>query len=69
MDIYSVLPAKNSPEDIFLAYVWYNIAALLGNEMAPTNKESIAKEMTSTQIEKAQELSKQCYNSNYKDCD
>ena len=69
MDIYSVLPAKNSPEDIFLAYVWYNIAALLGNEMAPTNKESIAKGMTSAQIAEAQDLSIQCYKSNYKDCD
>ena len=57
------------PEDDIFAYMWWNIASSLGDKDARDNKGIVAEEMPPTQIEKAQELSKQCLNSNYKDCD
>ena len=55
--------------DNVYAYMWWNIASSQGDEMAKKNKGILAKEMTSSQIAEAQKLSKQCLNSNYKDCD
>ena len=56
------------PEDKVLAYMWWNLAAANGNENASKNKGIIAKGMTSSQIEKAQELSRECLRKNYKNC-
>ena len=55
-------------EDYVSAYMWFNLASSLGNEGARAYKASLAEIMTSTRIEKAQDLSIQCYKSNYKDC-
>ena len=57
------------PEDNMSAYMWYNIASSLGDEVAEYNKGGVAEEMTSSQIAEAEERSQQCLNSNYKDCD
>jgi uncharacterized protein len=59
---------EDVPEDKVLAYMWWNLAAANGYENASTNKGIIAKRMTSAQIEKAQELSRDCLKNNYKDC-
>ena len=56
-------------EDDVYAYMWWNLASLLGNKNATTAKGEIAEEMTSSQIAEAEERSQQCLNSNYKDCD
>ncbi len=56
------------PEDKVLAYMWWNLAAANGIEDASTNKGIIAKGMTPSQIEKAQELSRDCLKNNYKNC-
>ena len=48
--------------------MWMNIAAFLGAEDAAKSRESIAATMTPSQIEKAQELARQCVKKNYKDC-
>ena len=56
------------PEDKVLAYMWWNLAAANGIEDASTSKGIIAKRMTSSQIEKAQELSRECLKNNYKNC-
>ena len=39
-----------------------------GHENASKNKDIIAERMTSSQIEKAQELSRECFKKNYKNC-
>ena len=59
---------KGVPEDKVLAYMWWNLAAASGSEKASKNKDIIAERMTSSQIEKAQELSRECFKKNYKDC-
>ena len=45
------------PEDKVLAYMWYNIAAAQGNEIAQDNKDIIEGLMTREQIAEAQRLS------------
>ena len=48
--------------------MWYNIGAANGNERGGTNKDKIAKNMTSEDISKAQGMARECMNSNYQDC-
>ena len=50
------------------AYMWYSLASYNGNEKASKNKDKIAKDMTSAQIDKAQDMSSRCLNSGYTDC-
>ena len=50
------------------AYMWYNLAAFNGNEIASKNKDFISNKMTKEQIGKAQDLSEQCLANSYKDC-
>ena len=57
------------PEDKVLAYMWWNLAAANGDEDASENKDIIAERMTSSQIEKAQELSRECLKNNYNEDD
>jgi len=51
-----------------LAYMWWNLAAANGDDSASKNKDIIAERMTSSQIEKAQELSRECFKNDYKNC-
>ena len=48
--------------------MWSNIAALSGYKDASKNRDLIAKKMTPTQIEKAQELARECVRKEYKGC-
>ena len=54
--------------DIKRAYMWYNLASYNGNELASKNRDKTAKDMTSAQIDKAQDMSSRCLNSGYTDC-
>ena len=47
------------PQDYVQAYAWYNIAAAQGKEKAKKNLKSITKKMTTADITKAQELSRE----------
>ena len=47
------------PKDYVQAYAWLNIAAAQGDESAKENLEIITKEMTTAEITKAQELSRE----------
>jgi hypothetical protein len=47
------------PEDHVLAYMWYNLAAAQGNEIAQENKDIIEEEMTRAEIAEAQRLSRE----------
>lgn len=64
----SIQSFKSVPEDIVLAYMWWNLAAASGHQGASKNKGIIAKHMTSSQIAEAQKLSRECLKNNYKNC-
>ena len=44
------------PKDDVQAYLWFNLAAAQGDELARTNRDNIEKQMTKAQIAKAQKL-------------
>lgn len=54
--------------DYVLAYMWFDIAAYNGNKDGSEKKEHMSMKMTSTQIAKAQNMSKKCLSSCYSDC-
>ena len=47
------------PEDMVLAYMWWNLAAAQGSENAQDNKDIIEQGMTREQIAEAQRLSRE----------
>ena len=55
-------------QDYVSAYVWWNIAAANGHEEVSTNKDLLIKRMTPEQIAEAQRLSRECVDSNYRNC-
>lgn len=46
-------------QDFVMAHMLWNIAAADGNEAATVNRDSVAEQMTPSQIEKAQDLARQ----------
>ena len=57
------------PQNYIRAHMWYNIAAMSGeSKNASKNRDNIAKRMTSSQIETAQKLARECVKKNYKGC-
>jgi hypothetical protein len=55
-------------KDYVYAHMWGNIAASHGNEKGGKLRDFAAKIMTPTQIEKAQELARECVRKEYKGC-
>ena len=55
-------------QDIVYAHMWSNIAAANGNQDGVTNRDILAKRMTASQFEKAQELARECAQKNNKGC-
>ena len=56
------------PQDNVYAHMWFNIAAVNGTKEIANNRDIIAKKMTPAEIEKAQELARQCVAKMYKGC-
>ena len=56
------------PQDNVYAHMWWNIAALQGHEGATEYRDTIAERMTTSQIERAQNLTRECVRKNYKGC-
>jgi TPR repeat protein len=50
------------------AHMWWNIAASQGNKGAAKKRDLMVKQMTTSQIEKAQMLASGCVAKNYKGC-
>jgi hypothetical protein len=48
--------------------MWWNIAASSGNKGAVKNRDIVAKQMTPSQLEKAQDLARECVRKKYKGC-
>ena len=46
-------------QDYVLAHMWWDIAASSGNKNATTNRDIVAKEMSPSQIEKAQDMARE----------
>ena len=55
-------------QDMVLAHMWFNIATSNGNEVAKKNRDNLIKRMTLSQLEKAQDLARECVKKNYKGC-
>ena len=55
-------------QDYVRAHMWWNIAASSGNTLAESYRDKVAKMMTQTQIEKAQDMARRCQSSNFKNC-
>ena len=70
-EIYGLMYAsgRGVTQDYVRAHMWLNISASSGNTLAESNRDKVAKKMTQTQIEKAQEMARRCQSSNFKNCD
>ena len=55
-------------QDIVYAHMWGNIAASNGNENGGKVRDLVAKQMTPSQLEKAQDLARECIRKKYKGC-
>ena len=56
------------PQDSVVAYMWHDIAATNGNDLATKNRNIVAGIMTPAQVSEAERLSRECLESNYRDC-
>ena len=56
-------------QDYVRAHMWLNISASSGDKNAKSKRDIIAKQMSPTQIEKAQDMARRCQSSNFKNCD
>jgi TPR repeat protein len=55
-------------QDNTIAHMWFSVGAANGDEVGGSNRDNIAKEMTSAAIEKAQAMARECMNRGYKKC-
>ena len=55
-------------QDYVRAHMWYNMAASPGLKTASGNRDTVAKQMNSNQIEKVQKLARECVRKKYKGC-
>ena len=56
------------PEDKVYAHMWANLASSSGFVLAQQLRQLLTEKMTSNQIERAQELARECFKKNYKGC-
>lgn len=54
-------------DDVY-AHMWWNITSSNGSEDGRRKREEVAKQMTPSQIEKAQDLARECIAKDYKNC-
>ena len=59
---------RGVPQNDISAYVWWAVASAQGNEVARSNIDSLAKQLTPEQLARAQEIAARCLESGYKDC-
>ena len=59
---------KGVIKDWVYAHMWLNIAASSGTKIAVRNRDIFAKQMTPSQLEKAQDLARECVRKKYKGC-
>jgi TPR repeat protein len=54
---------RGVPQDYVQAYAWYNVAAATGEDTARRNRDAVAQRMSPRQLERAQDLSSQLFES------
>ena len=59
---------KGVTKDFVYAHMWGNIALMNGNERGASVRGHVAEKMTSSQIEEAQRLARECIKKNFKGC-
>ena len=55
-------------QDDVMAHMWFNIATANGSENGAKGRDIAAKNMTPSQLEKAQDLARECVRKKYKGC-
>ena len=63
------LKAFESPQNNVRAYIWYSVAAAQGNEIARTNRDTVADRLTPEQLARGQDMATRCFESDYQDCE
>jgi len=53
-------------QDNVYAHMWWNISAMAGDWMSTSFKDSVEKEMTSSQLAEARKLARECVRKKYK---
>jgi hypothetical protein len=56
-------------QDYVRAHMWFNLAAVSGDEIIVKNRDIISTQMTTQQIAEAQKLARECQARNFKNCD
>ena len=56
-----------SKDNVF-AYMWFSVAASMGNDAAVEQRDRVAGKMTPAQLQEARQLARECVNRNYKGC-
>ena len=59
---------KGVPQDYVRAHMWFSIAVISGDKTASKSRDIVAKKMTPSQIEEAQNLARECIRKKYKGC-
>ena len=65
---FPFLNGKGFKRDDVYAHMWSHIAASREDEAAKKSRDIVTGEMTPSQIEKAQDLARECVEKNYKGC-
>jgi TPR repeat protein len=55
-------------QNLVYAHMWFNLSAMQGEEHADTNREKVAKYLTTQAVTQAQTIAKECLEKNYKNC-
>ena len=66
--VLAIYLGNGVPEDKVYAHMWANLASSSGFEMAQQLRQLLTEKMTSYQINRAQELARECLKKNYKEC-
>lgn len=68
-----LVPGATEAEDLMRAYMWLNLGASNipgeAGQKAANRRDGVAKRLTPTQVNRAQEMARQCRAKNFKDCD
>ena len=56
------------PQDFTLAHMWQNLAAFNGHSQGEFFRNSTAKQLSRSELNKAQEMARECMTTNYKKC-
>ena len=60
---------RGVPQDYVIAHMWYNLGSISDVTLnALISRDELAKKMTASQLEKAQDLARECVMKNYKGC-